>query len=599
MNKVWFTLLRNYTSIFIFILLSKLVGQSTSFFIEENGKAIRDSVEMLKYVNPDKTIKFIYEILEKYPEKRPNQTFAVAYTVLSELYQFKGLPNQSIGYLDLAQEEYEKLYEEIPPWQKINIGNSFYSAGSFDKAKELYLEAFQIFERELFSSGKNTKKQKGLKIGLAVSTNNIGLVERDLKNYELAETQFLKGLDIRRKTVEWGDIAHSYLNLALIYLRWDKLDKVELYSDSVKYALKKYLLTGEKKSEIISNYNLYYGTVQGYLGSRMYKLNKKNDAFSYYDSSEKYLANHKVHLSDIIFTKSLNLIDSNDLDAALSSINKGLKLSEEEGFFDDQRRYLKKKTELLASMGDYKSSKETADKLLILNEKKISNQNKDIYTNVALKSSLRKKEKELLIENKIRQQLIFSFSLIILLLGIIILVFRNKNIISKQKEVISKKDKKIAQVNLISAEKELKYVTKSILEKNEMLDSIKKDVSYVSSFASESSDIKHAISPLVSKLEDATSGNSEWSKFQHTFRKAYPGFIEKFSKINSALTVQDLRLSIYLRSGHTTKEIASLTGLSIRSIESRRHRLRKKLDIDKKIDLITYIMSISSEESSI
>ena len=75
MNKVWFTLLRNHTIIFIFVLLSKLVGQSTSFFIEENGKAIRDSVEMLKYVNPDKTIKFIYEILEKYPEKRPNQTF--------------------------------------------------------------------------------------------------------------------------------------------------------------------------------------------------------------------------------------------------------------------------------------------------------------------------------------------------------------------------------------------------------------------------------------------------------------------------------------------------------------------------------------------
>ena len=182
-------------------MLSKLVGQSTSFFIEENGKAIRDSVEMLKYINPDKTIKFIYEILEKYPEKRPNQTFAVAYTVLSELYQFKGLPNQSIGYLDLAQEEYEKLYEETPPWQKINIGNSFYSAGSFDKAKELYREAFQIFERELLSGGKNTKKQKGLKIGLAVSTNNIGLVERDLENYESAETQFLKGLDIRRKTV--------------------------------------------------------------------------------------------------------------------------------------------------------------------------------------------------------------------------------------------------------------------------------------------------------------------------------------------------------------------------------------------------------------
>ena len=257
------------------------------------------------------------------------------------------------------------------------------------------------------------------------------------------------------------------------------------------------------------------------------------------------------------------------------------------------------KTELLASIGDYKSSKETADKLLILNEKKLLNKNNDIFNSVSLKSSLRKKEKALLIESKIRQQLIFLFSLIILILGMIIILFRNKNIISKQKEVISKKDKKIAEVNLVSAEKELRYVTKSILEKNEMLESIKKDVDYVSSFVSESHDIKHAINPLVSKLEDATSGDTEWSKFQHTFRKAYPGFIEQFLKVNSTLTVQDLRLSIYLKSGHTTNEIATLTGLSIRSIESRRHRLRKKLDLDKSIDLITYIMSLSSEKSSI
>lgn len=37
MNKVWFTLLRNHTIIFIFVLLSKLVGQSNSFFIVLNG----------------------------------------------------------------------------------------------------------------------------------------------------------------------------------------------------------------------------------------------------------------------------------------------------------------------------------------------------------------------------------------------------------------------------------------------------------------------------------------------------------------------------------------------------------------------------------
>jgi tetratricopeptide (TPR) repeat protein/DNA-binding CsgD family transcriptional regulator len=581
------------------LFLAKTTAQTNVYFSEKNSQAIRDSINSIKYVNPDKTIEFIFEVLENYSEKRPNLTISSAYMVLSELYQFKGLPDQTVEYLNLAQQEYEKLFKEIPPWQKINMGNSFYGAGRFDKAKELYREAFKIFEQKLLNAGDDIAKQKAQRFGLAVSTNNIGLVERDMENYELAEIQFLKGLEIRKKNLGWGDIAHSYANLTLIYLRWDKLDKVVLFADSTKFALKKYFLPGEKNATTISTYNRYYGLVQWYLGTRMSKLNQKKEALSYYDSAEKYFINNTVGLSDIIYVRSKSLIHFGDLKTALSSVNKGLQLSEEEGFFDDQRRFLKMKTELLASIGDYKSSKETADKLLILNEKKLLNKNNDIFNSVSLKSSLRKKEKELLIESKIRQQLIFLFSLIILILGMIIILFRNKNIISKQKEVISKKDKKIAEVNLVSAEKELRYVTKSILEKNEMLESIKKDVDYVSSFVSESHDIKHAINPLVSKLEDATSGDTEWSKFQHTFRKAYPGFIEQFLKVNSTLTVQDLRLSIYLKSGHTTNEIATLTGLSIRSIESRRHRLRKKLDLDKSIDLITYIMSLSSEKSSI
>lgn len=586
-----------YFILFIFLSLSKIVAQSDPYFIEENGKAIRDSIKDLKFVNPDKTIKFIFEVLEKYTENRPNLTFGNAYTTLSELYQFKGLHNQTVEYLNLALEEYEELFKEIPPWQKINIANSFYSAEQFNEAKRLYIEAYETFEKKLLLKRGNIGLGENLISGLAVSSNNIALVERRLGNYDLAEIQFQKGLRFRKKNLEWGTIAHSYLNLSLLYYDWDKLDKVQTFSDSSKFALKKFLSLRDNMAEKPARYNLYFGLNQKILAMRSSRLNKKKESFIYFDSAEDYLQNNLVNLSDVIYSRVEATMKDGDLEFALSSINKGLQLAEKAGFFNDQRRYLKKKSELLALMENYKDSKEVADKLLMLNEKNLATQNKDIFTNVTLKVSLRKKEKLLLIEGKIRQRLIFSFLLIFLILGMIIFIFRNKNIISKQKAVISKKDKKIAEVNLMSSEKELRYVTKSILEKNEMLKSIKKDVNYVSKFVSESPELKHAINPLVLKLEDATSENNDWSKFQYTFKKAYPGFIEQFSKTNSTLSVQDLRLSIYLRSGHTTKEIANLTGLSVRSIESRRHRLRKKLDLDKETDLITYIMGISTKKS--
>jgi DNA-binding CsgD family transcriptional regulator len=129
------------------------------------------------------------------------------------------------------------------------------------------------------------------------------------------------------------------------------------------------------------------------------------------------------------------------------------------------------------------------------------------------------------------------------------------------------------------------------MEKNEMIESIKKDVTYASNFLS-NSDSQYLMAPLKSKLEDATSGNTNWEDFQTHFNKVYPGFLDELTKLNSSLTISDLRLCAYLRSGQTTKEIAQLTGLSVRSIESRRYRLRKKMNLNREISLYKFINQI-------
>jgi DNA-binding CsgD family transcriptional regulator len=41
-----------------------------------------------------------------------------------------------------------------------------------------------------------------------------------------------------------------------------------------------------------------------------------------------------------------------------------------------------------------------------------------------------------------------------------------------------------------------------------------------------------------------------------------------------------------------TKEIADIMGLSVRSIESRRYRLRKKLNLSKEEDLVSNLISL-------
>ena len=97
---------------------------------------------------------------------------------------------------------------------------------------------------------------------------------------------------------------------------------------------------------------------------------------------------------------------------------------------------------------------------------------------------------------------------------------------------------------------------------------------------------------MRSKLQYATTESSDWDEVQKHFNKSYPGFLEQLASLNRSLTIPDLRICAYLRSGQTTKEIAHMTGLSVRSIESRRYRLRKKLNLNRDTSLHQFIHDI-------
>ena len=60
------------------------------------------------------------------------------------------------------------------------------------------------------------------------------------------------------------------------------------------------------------------------------------------------------------------------------------------------------------------------------------------------------------------------------------------------------------------------------------------------------------------------------------------------------LKKSDLKLCVYLRMGLSSKEMASLLNTSVRSIETARYRLHKKLDIDTGSNLTDFIQSFGN-----
>jgi len=138
-----------------------------------------------------------------------------------------------------------------------------------------------------------------------------------------------------------------------------------------------------------------------------------------------------------------------------------------------------------------------------------------------------------------------------------------------------------------SKNKELAISTMSLIKKDELLNLIKKDLKQ-SSGEQNNSKIKNVISTITKNITEEDS----WKVFKEAFDSADTDFIKKVKQLHPSLTPNDLRLCAYLRLNLSSKEIAPLLNISVRSVEIKRYRLRKKMDLHHEQGLVEYILSI-------
>ncbi len=135
--------------------------------------------------------------------------------------------------------------------------------------------------------------------------------------------------------------------------------------------------------------------------------------------------------------------------------------------------------------------------------------------------------------------------------------------------------------------KELAVSTMSLLKKDELLTLIKEDLKG-STAEGGINNIKSVISTITRNISEDKS----WNVFKEAFDTADKDFLKKVKLAHPSLTPNDLRLCAYLRLNLTSKEIAPLINISVRSVEIKRYRLRKKIELTHEQGLIEYILSI-------
>ena len=582
----------NFLAIGIFNSLS--LSQVDNYFAEQNGQAIRDSINLLKFVNPNEAEKFAFEILEKYPIKKASRVRAATFAALGQIYHIKGLTGPTLEYFEKSEKMFTEILGSVPPWLQVDFGNVYFAQGFFDKAEESYLESFSNFsalsqseDSKLNPRGRSDKLQ-----GMAVSKNNLAMIAEQRKEYEKAHELFSDGLEYRRERMQYDDIAHSYLHLANLSLVSNNFSQVSMYCDSAEKIIEKLFDTPiEQFGALEDNKNRYLGSSKQIQAELNFKLGNKKRMNGFLEQAKIYYKKLPIELTGLLEISAEMRFDLNDLGIAIDEINEGLVLADKHGLSRQKEQLLKTKKKVLSKAGDEEGASKTNELLLLINQEKVSSQNRNLLINMELREQLRITEDSIKEANEQRQQLIVLSFVGMIIFLLIVSTVRNQYVAADQQKVIAEQSKLVAELELKSTERELRYVSTSIMEKNEMIESIKKDINYASKFLSDS-DSKYLLNPLRSKLKDATSGSSDWDDFQKHFNKSYPGFLEQLAGLNKSLTIPDLRICAYLRAGQTTKEIAHMTGLSVRSIESRRYRLRKKLNLERDMPLHKFIHQI-------
>ena len=182
-----------------------------------------------------------------------------------------------------------------------------------------------------------------------------------------------------------------------------------------------------------------------------------------------------------------------------------------------------------------------------------------------------------------RAQLLFSgFALILILL---VVILRINNHLQRERSTRLELERNRMEEELNAKKRELFSKTNFIIQRNEYLQNFRKSLG----------DDKELPATCVNRMKREISSliNSEsaYSEFDKKFVEVFPDFYKKLNE-NYKLSKVDLRLIAYIKMNKSNNEIAQISGISLRTVQSQRYRLAKKLSIDKNQDLNAFIFSI-------
>lgn len=570
--------MRNIFIVIFVCFFSILYSQSDS---QDILVELNDSIKKYTYTDPKKAIEFSLGVFDNQDYTVPSQSLVNVYYNTSTALQNSNLPAQAIQYLNNAIEiflsipasERKNKSVNLPPWILVDIGNIYYLNKNNGKAIEYYNTALKNF--------KLIENEEEKNYGICTTYDNLALIASSNKNYRKSDSLYRLSYSIREKSNKLEDIMYSRIALLSINLLQDNLKEAFEDLSAIETLYTNYKKT--KPSGIqTSNHTRYYGYSFELFSAYYKKQNEIENAIKYKLLALDLLNNFKSEIEVAKLSLAQLYLNNFQNDKAFEILSSS----------DISENYNLKKYELLA---EYYQSKKNLKQILRVKDSIIKYKTGITLrteNNLAkLDTSLMLQQKQIEIQNKDKTntQIVTILIITIIFIASALISLRLNYLLQKKKLQFAEVEKKATQKSLKTQQMELVNKSSFIMQRNKHLNSLLDIVNNSQYKSEETNNLANRVNRVVSNV---LKSEMVYDQFQSQFKEVYPDFFRQITTNHGKLTSVDLQLCCYIKLNQTSKMIARITGVSVRTVEGQKYRLKKKLNVPKDQDLKTYILSM-------
>lgn len=466
------------------------------------------------------------------------------------------------------------------------IGSTYHALGDINVREGQYNLALQNQLRSLELYKARAKDP----LFEADAYNALGQTEMKLENYEQSFVYLGQALKVYN---EFEDLLWESDVLKIIGENMVLQNKPE---EALEYLLRCIAIAKENEFQLTeaSAYNIL-GNAYSKLGRHQESLQSLNKSVAIYNQMEKPTEINETYISLGVLYNEMN-----QPHRALPYLEKAILISDSIGSvpqasnaFLHRSKSLRQLKEYEKALTDFELYNKLKDSIFTIKKSQQIEELRTIFETEKKEAAIALQEEEIKTLNekakvdKLTKGLYAGgLASTLALFGLSIFGYRQR---IKKNHIAHEKQEEIYKQEIEHKKKELTSQTLHLVQKNTFIQELKENLE---SLKNSPEKFRVEFRRIVMLLKKQNASDKDWEVFKSYFSEVHNDFDQKLKTLYSDISEKEIRLAAFLRMNLTTKEIAATLNVLPDSILKSKYRLKKKLNLDKDIDLTTFLNAL-------